>query len=209
MKSAPGTDSAEQDGDTDVIMNGADDDASGVACVLEIAQKFAHSGPQARELVFLLATAEELGVVGTSYYLDHPSTPIERTVANLNFEMIGRPDEKAGGPGRLWLTGHERTSLMSTYVKNGLRIAADPYPEQNFFMRSDNIVFCFRGVVGQTFSSYNLHTDYHQVSDDADSLDYAHMESATAAGFEAVRLVADGTITPQWLEGGQPERRAR
>jgi hypothetical protein len=196
-------------GEPDLIYNGADDDASGVACVLEIAQKFASLGPQERELLFLLATAEELGIIGTSFYLDHPSTPLENTVANLNFEMVGRPDEKAGGVGKLWLSGHERTSLMKTYQANGLDIVADPYPEQNFFSRSDNIVFCRRGIVGQTFSSYNLHQDYHRVSDEVETLDFEHLQGATAAGLEAVRLVADGTITPEWLEGGQPAARGR
>lgn len=194
-------------GEPDLINNGADDDASGVACVLELAQKFAAEGPQAREVLFLLATAEEVGIVGTEYYIDHPSTPLDRTVANLNFEMIGRPDEKAGGVGRLWLSGHDRTTLMKTYGEQGIRITADPYPQQNFFERSDNIVFCRRGIVGQTFSSYNLHKDYHQVTDEADTLDFEHLELATQAGYEAVRLVADGTITPAWLEGMKPKMR--
>lgn len=193
----------------DSVYNGADDDASGVAGVMEIAQRFAADGPQARELLFLLATAEEIGIVGTQFYIDQPSTPLERTVANLNFEMIGRPDEKAGGPGRLWLSGHDRTTLMETYLKQGIQIVADPYPEQNFFERSDNIVFCRRGIVGQTFSSYNMHKDYHEVTDEADTLDFEHMQAATRAGFEAVRLVADGTITPSWLEGRQPKQRTR
>ncbi|MFT7485159.1 MAG: hypothetical protein ACI9F9_001006 [Candidatus Paceibacteria bacterium] len=200
---------AEDTEDTDHVYNGADDDASGVATVLEIARALAAEGPQAREVLFLLATAEEIGIVGTSFYLDHPSTPLERTVANLNFEMVGRPDEKVGGPGRLWLSGHERTNLMAAYEEQGLEIGADPYPDQNFFSRSDNIVFCMRGIVGQTFSTYNLHTDYHSVKDEADRIDFEHMQSCARAGLQAVRMVADGSIDPEWLEGGQPSPRSR
>jgi Zn-dependent M28 family amino/carboxypeptidase len=92
-----------------------------VACLLEIAQELAAGGPRDREVLFLLATAEEIGIVGTRFYLDHPSTPLERTVCNLEFEMIGRPDSAAGGAGRLWLTGPERTNLMRAYTKAGLR----------------------------------------------------------------------------------------
>lgn len=199
----------EEGEERDLIRNGADDDASGVATVLEIAQALAAEGPQQREVLFFLATAEEIGIVGTKYYLDHPSTPLERTVANLNFEVVGRPDETVGGAGKLWLTGAERTNLMEAYVAEGFAIVADPYPDQNFFQRSDNIVFCYRGIVGQTFSSFGLHPDYHQVTDEADRLDYDHMQGCAVAGLQAVRLVADGTITPEWKEGGMPEPRRR
>jgi len=202
---APAHDEEGAEEPQDLVYNGADDDASGVACVLELAACFASEDPPARELLFLLATAEELGVVGTSFYLDHPATPLERTVANLNFEMLGRPDAKAGGPGKLWLSGPERTNLFDAWRSAGVEVEADPYPEQSFFLRSDNIVFCWRGIVGQTFSSYDLHQDYHQVSDEADTLDYDHLEAATRAAYEAVRLVADGSIDPEWLEGGRPD----
>jgi len=199
-----------EDGETvDLIRNGADDDASGVATVLEIAEALAAEGSQEREVLFLLATAEEIGILGTKYYLDHPSTPLERTVANLNFEVVGRPDESIGGAGKLWLSGAERTNLMEAYAAEEFAIFADPYPQQNFFQRSDNIVFCYRGIVGQTFSSFNLHEDYHQVTDEADRLDYEHMQGCAVAGLQAVRLVADGTVTPEWKEGGMPEPRRR
>ena len=61
--------------------------------------------------------------------------------------MVGRPDPKAGGEGKLWLSGAERTNLLEGFVEHGLAIVADPYPEQNFFQRSDNIVFVDEGIV--------------------------------------------------------------
>lgn len=193
----------------DLIRNGADDDASGVATVVEIAEALAAAGPCEREVVFLLATAEELGILGTRHYVAEPVVPLERTVANLNFEMVGRPDPKAGGAGKLWLSGAERTNLLEGFVEHGLAIVADPYPEQNFFQRSDNIVFVDEGIVGQTLSTYPLHKDYHQVTDEADRLDYEHMQGCAEAGLAAVRLVASGELTPSWLEGGRPEPRRR
>lgn len=194
----------------DHIYNGADDDASGCAAVLELAGAFAVAKP-ARTLVFLLATGEEVGLLGTSHYLEHPAEPLDHTVANLNFEMIGRPDPKVGGAGAMWLTGYERgselTNLGAAFEAAGLAIHVDPRPEQHFFQRSDNYAFVLKGIVGQTFSTFNLHTDYHHVTDEADRLDYAHMESCVRAAYGAVKLVADGTLTPSWIEGKRPSSR--
>lgn len=191
----------------DTIFNGADDDASGVAAVLELAGALAAGPPPQRTLIFLLATGEEVGLLGTQEYLDRPVVPLPRTVANLNFEMIGRPDELVGGAGAMWLTGHELTNLGPAYVAAGLAVKPDPRPDQHFFQRSDNYAFVLRGVVGQTFSTYNLHTDYHTPRDEADRLDFAHMEACTKVGLDAVRMVADGRLSPAWLEGRQPKTR--
>lgn len=190
----------------DTVYNGADDDASGCAAVLELAEAFAAGPKPARTLVFFFATGEEIGLVGTDHYLDHPLVPLGSTVCNLNFEMIGRPDELAGGPGKLWLTGDERSTLGAAFRELGLSIVADPRPSERFFERSDNIAFARRGIVAQTLSSYDLHDDYHRVTDEADKLDYAHMEAAIRASFEAARALADGRIEPRWLEGGDPSR---
>jgi hypothetical protein len=211
---APGSpyDEAAASGELDLIYNGADDDASGVAAVLELARAFARDGPPARTLVFLLVTGEERGLLGTRHYLEHPVVPLERTVVNINFEMVGRPDELVGGPGRLWLTGYERTNLGPAWQAAGLAIGPDPRPEENFYERSDNIAFVMRGIVGQTLSSFNLHEDYHTVRDEADRLDYAHMREAVEAAYAACRLLADGTLDPHWAEVDAPEgeeRRAR
>ncbi|MEY2808207.1 MAG: hypothetical protein RIR65_2624 [Planctomycetota bacterium] len=190
----------------DRVMNGADDDASGCAMLAEIAGAIAGGPAPARDVVFLFATAEEIGLVGTEYHLDHPLAPLERTVANLNFEMVGRPDPQAGGAGWLWFTGHDRTNLHEAFAAAALAIAPDPYPDQMFFERSDNYAFVKRGVVGQTFSSYNLHKDYHRVTDETALIDFAHLFEATKAALAAVRLVADGKVEPLWKPGRVPLR---
>ena len=182
----------------DLIYNGADDDASGVAMVLELADAFGHGPPPARTLVFLLVTGEEIGLLGTNFYLDHPAVPLEATVANVNFEMVGRPDPLVGGAGRLWLTGYERTTLGPAWTAAGLAIAADARPDEHFYERSDNIAFVRRHVIGQTLSSYNLHDDYHTVTDEPATLDYSHMQSAARTAYAACRLLADGALAPEW-----------
>ena len=199
----------EEDDGVDRVFNGADDDASGTAAVLELAEAFAAGAPPARTLLFLLAAGEEKGLLGTNHYIAHPAVPLERTVLNLNFEMIGRPDALVGGAGKLWLTGFERTTLGPAFQEAGFDVVADQRPEQNFFQRSDNYAFAVRGIVGQTLSSYDLHKDYHHVTDEVDKLDFAHMEAATVAAYAAARLVAEGTLTPAWLPGGKPGSRGR
>lgn len=185
----------------DRIRNGADDDASGCAVLLELAEALA-AEPPVRTVVILLATAEEQGILGTRWFVEQ--FPLEQVVCNLNFEMLGRPDPEVGGPGKLWLTGFERSNLGPMIAAAGTGVLADPRPEQSFFTRSDNIVFVQQGIVGQTLSTYNMHRDYHQVTDEASTLDYAHMEAAARACLVAVRAVTDGEASPAWVEG-QPD----
>jgi hypothetical protein len=184
----------------DSICNGADDDASGTVAVLEIARILARQSTPRRSVVFLLATGEERGLLGTNWYLAHPVVPLERTVANLNFEMIGRPDSLAGGPGRGWLTGFERSSMGAMLREAGVLLVPDPRPEFRFFERSDNIAFARRGIPAHTISSYNLHTDYHRPSDETRLADPSHMAAVIAEAARAVRLLADGPA-PAWTPG--------
>jgi Zn-dependent M28 family amino/carboxypeptidase len=178
--------------------------------VLEIARALAadaRANPDvpARTQVFLLVTGEEMGLLGTDHYLENPVRPLAETVCNLNFEMIGRPDDAVGGAGRLWLTGFERTSLGEAFRAAGLALMPDPRLDQHFFERSDNYAFAKRGIVAQTLSSYAMHEDYHRVTDEADTLDYAHLEAAVRAAFLGARALANGEVTPAWKPGGRPD----
>lgn len=189
----------------DSIFNGADDDASGVVTVMEVARMLAHSPARPkRTIVFLATTGEERGLLGTRWYIDHPVRPLERTVANLEIEMIGRPDSLAGGAGKAWLTGYNRSTMGQILRDNGIPLVADPRPDQQFFERSDNIAFARRGIPAHTISSFNMHTDYHRVTDEARLADPGHMAAVINATARATRLLADGT-PPQWVPGGRPE----
>jgi Zn-dependent M28 family amino/carboxypeptidase len=192
----------------DSVYNGADDDASGVVAVLGVARALAAGPAPRRTVVFLLATGEEVGLLGTRWYIANPVVPIARTVANLNVEMIGRPDSLAGGPGRAWFTGYERSTMGDALRAGGIPLVADPRPAQNFFRRSDNYAFAVLGVPAHTISSYNLHADYHRPSDEASAADPSHMAAVIAATARATRIAADGPA-PQWKPGGRPEGAAR
>ncbi len=187
----------------DSIYNGADDDASGVTAVLEIARQFAEGSTPRRTVLFVTTTGEEAGLLGTRWFIDHPPIPLSQFVANMEIEMIGRPDPLAGGAGKAWLTGYERSSMGERFAAAGLDIVSDKRPDQRFFERSDNIAFARRGIVAHTLSTYNLHTDYHQPGDEAAKVDLEHMATVINTGARAVRLLADGPKL-EWKPGGQP-----
>ncbi len=194
--------------DGDSIYNGADDDASGVVAVLEAARDLAGAPPR-RTVVFALFTGEEVGGLGSRWYLDHPAVPLDQTVAQLQVEMIGRPDSLAGGPGQLWATGYERSTVGVILSSLGVPVVADPYPDENFFFRSDNVRFAYEGIPAHTLSSYNLHTDYHSPSDDVAGVDFDHLVAAIETVIMAVRALADAPDAPRWVEGGRPQRSGR
>ncbi len=187
----------------DSIYNGADDDASGVTAVLELAEALAGGPPPKRTVVFALFGSEEIGGYGARYFQEHPPVPVESFVANLEFEMIGRPDA-AVAPHTLWLTGYERSNLGAALAGHGARLVADPHPEQNFFRRSDNYVLAMKGIIAQTVSSYGLHSDYHRPSDDLAHVDFAHMTEAIASMVEPVRWLVNTDFKPQWSKDGKP-----
>lgn len=188
----------------DVVNNGADDDASGCATVMEIAEAVAQApgeGPR-RTLVVILVTGEEAGMVGSQFWVKDPTVDLERVVCALNFEMLGRPDPMVGGAGHIWLTGDDRSDLgPHLRDETGLDVSADPRLEMNFFVRSDNVSFARAGIVSQTLSSFGGHGDYHRVTDEWDTLDYAHMETAARACLAAVRELLGAEWTPSWNEG--------
>jgi len=189
--------------DGDNIYNGADDDASGTTAVLEIARVLGRGRRPRRTVIFALFGSEEMGGVGSIYFSQHPPLPLNEIAANLEFEMIGRADS-AVKDDTLWLTGWERSNLGPALAAHGARLVADPHPAENFFARSDNFTLAKKGVVAQTISSYGLHKDYHQPSDDLAHLDFKHMDAAIQSLLEPVEWLVNSSFRPKWNAGGQP-----
>ena len=161
----------------DSVFNGADDNASGTAAVLELAEAFAllEEKPR-RSLVFMGFAGEEGGLIGSRWYTDHPTLPLEGTVANINLDMIGRN----------WTDAIAAISLSDDLVRAaerasddhpelGMQVIDNPWSERNLIQRSDQFSFIRYGVPGVFFTS-GLHDDYHALSDEADKLDYEKME---------------------------------
>jgi len=182
---------------------GADDDASGVAAVMELARALAKGPRPERTVVFALWGSEEKGLVGASYFLKHPTFDLHDIVANLEFEMIGRADPKVK-PDQLWFTGWERTDLGPALAAHGAQLVGDPHPEQNFFTRSDNYALAKDGIIAQTVSSYGLHKDYHQPTDTLDRIDWQHLDSAIGSMIAPVSWLANSDFTPKWNAGEKP-----
>jgi len=190
-------------GTTDSIYNGADDDASGTTAVIEIARAIKAGAPPKRTLVFAATTGEEVGLVGTNFYIAHPVRPLAQMAANLEIEMIDRPDSLAGGPGKAWLTGYERSTMGDTLAARGVPIVQDPRPDQRFFQRSDNIAFARMGIPAHTLSTFDLHADYHRANDESRLANFDHMAGVINAAVTAVRLLSDG-FKPVWYPGCKP-----
>jgi hypothetical protein len=189
--------------DGDAIYNGADDDASGTTAVLEMARVLGGGLPPKRTVIFALFGSEEKGGLGSNWFLAHLPMPLTNIVANLEFEMIGRPDP-AVRSGKLWLTGWDRSNLGPTLAQHGASLVGDPHPEQNFFERSDNILLARRGVVAQTVSSFGLHPQYHRPSDDLAHIDWTHMETAIGSMVAPIQWLVNADFQPEWLPGRQP-----
>ena len=187
----------------DSIYNGADDDASGTTAVIELARALTRGPRPKRSILFVLFGSEELGGYGNAYFLEHPPVALTEFVANLEFEMIGRPDA-ALKTKTLWLTGYERSNLGPTLAQHGAAISADPHPYQHFFQRSDNYALAKKGIVAQTVSSYGLHKDYHQPSDEISKIDFDFLTHSIGSMIGPVSWLANTSWRPEWNAGGKP-----
>ncbi|HEU4870919.1 MAG TPA: M20/M25/M40 family metallo-hydrolase [Pyrinomonadaceae bacterium] len=189
----------------DKIFNGADDDASGCVAVLELARVLAAGKRPKRTIYFICFGSEEIGGDGSQYFIEHSPLPLTQIIADLTFEMLGRPDAKVPA-GTLWLTGFERSNLGPELARHGAALVADPHPEQNFFRRSDNYPLALRGVIAHTVSSFGLHKDYHRVSDEISKIDFPFMTRSLNSLVKPVQWLANSNFRPAWLPGQAPTR---
>lgn len=197
-------------GTGDRIYNGADDDGSGVASVLEIAAALARSGSRPRRsILFVTYFGEELGLLGSQYYARHPLAPLSRTVANINIEQVGRTDESTGlRINQATFTGFDYSTLVPVFVEAGEltgikvvsyqdRVAGQP-AEDPFFARSDNYSLATRGVVAHTVCVALEFPDYHLVSDEWPKLDYQNMARVDRMIAVGLLMIADSGTRPEW-----------
>ncbi len=186
----------------DIIYNGADDDASGTAAVMNLAQHFAQQGNNKRSLLFAAFSAEEIGGFGSRYFSQQLDASTITTM--INIEMIGKPSKF--GAGTVWMTGMEHSDLgqqlNAALANTGMKIYQDPYPEQGLFYRSDNATLARLGVPAHSFSSTQLDKDqhYHQVSDDLASLNLPSLHKVIKALAIATQPLVDGKITPSRID---------
>lgn len=188
----------------DSIYNGADDDASGTAAIVEVAEAFASlPDPPARSLLFLAVSGEERGLLGSRWFADHPPFPTDRLAANLNVDMISRNE-----PGSIALIGLDHSSLgplvrsiADELPELGLAVLSDPWPEERFFFRSDHYSFARRGVPAIFFFA-GTHEDYHRPSDEIEEIDPDKAARVARLVFYVAAAVAGDAEAPQWTPEG-------
>ncbi|MDN3652202.1 M28 family peptidase [Thalassotalea ponticola] len=194
------------DANQDIIYNGANDDASGVSAVLNLARYYQQKQRSGnlelkRNIMFVSFTAEESGLLGSKAFVDQVDT--DDIVAMINIEMIGKPSEF--GPGKIWMTGFDRSNLghLLNSAHGKQTIYADPYPEYNLFYRSDNASLARAGVPAHSVSSTQINNDldYHKVTDEIDTLDIEQMRDIIDTLGQASVPLLTGEVTPHRIDG--------
>jgi Zn-dependent M28 family amino/carboxypeptidase len=193
----------------DSIFNGARDNAMGTVALMAAAKSLALQ-PIKRSVIILAVTGEELGLLGSQYYAEHPIIPLEKTIFNLNTDGAGYNDVSyvsVVGYGR---TGTDELIDASANVF-GLEVFPNPAPEQNLFDRSDNVSFAQKGVPAVCFSPGMTSFDdtvakyYHQVADNPDTIDFDYLHKFCQSLARAARLIGDREELPQWKAGDKYE----
>ncbi len=199
-----GIGAADETGDS--IFNGADDDASGTAAVLELAEAFAalETAP-ARSIVFLLVSGEEKGLLGSQAWVENPTLDLGGAITNINMDMVGRdplPDTLIG-------IGQEYTTIEGTLQavlaqrpELGLTVILDPKPEEMYFFRSDQLPFIQRGIPAVFFTT-GEHDEYHQPSDEPELIDADKAARVTRLAFYLAHVIANDAAAPEWTEEGR------
>ena len=184
----------------DSVNNGADDDGSGTAGVMELAEAFSRPGARPRRsIIFLTVSGEEKGLWGSRYFSEHPPVPLESIVADLNIDMIGRNWRDT-----IVAIGKEHSDLGATLARVNrahpeLHMTAvdDRWPEERFYFRSDHYNFARKGVPILFFFN-GVHADYHQPSDSPDKIDSEKEARILRLLYYLGRAVGDAPARPQW-----------
>ncbi len=191
----------------DRIYNGANDDASGTAAVIEMAAAFARLRERPkRSILFVAFFGEEKGLLGSRYYVAHPLFPIEKTVAGINLEQIGRTDDVTG-PLLLsaYVTGFDYSDVGAILQKagalTGVTIAKHEKDNDKYFSLSDNRPLAQAGIPAHTVSVGYIFPDYHRPGDHWEKLDYPNMEKIVRAVAAGVLMIAASDEAPRWNVG--------
>ena len=186
----------------DSVNNGADDNASGVAGLLELVEAFTAGQHPRRSLVFLAPGAEEPGLLGSAHFTEHPPVPLRAIVADINMDLIGR-----NWPDSVIAVGIDQSSLGETLSRvvqahGELRMTpiADRWPEERIFYRSDHYNFARRGVPILFFTS-GTHADYHRPTDEPDRIDGEKESRLVRLLYYLGAEIAGSDSRPQWFPG--------
>ena len=183
----------------DPIYNGADDDASGVTAVVMLAEAYGALEPRPkRSVIFVGFWGEEMGLLGSKHFVKNSPWPLDAIVANVNIEMIGRPE--AGAENKMWVTGWEKSTLGDIVNQGSRRVGVETFEHPSFSSRlytaSDNYSFVQQGVIAHSFSAGSLHEDYHQASDEFSKMNLPHMTQIIRGLFAGTLPLVQGEQSP-------------
>jgi putative aminopeptidase FrvX len=189
----------------DSIYNGANDDAAGTTAMIMLSKYFSAKNDNARTLVFVAFTAEEIGGFGAQYFSKQfdPNT----VKAMFNLEMIGT--ESKWGKNSAYITGYEKTNMGAILQKNlegsAFKFYPDPYTDQNLFYRSDNATLARLGVPAHTISTSKMDNEpnYHKPSDQFETLDMDNMNEIIKAIALSSQSIISGRDTPSRVDTTQ------
>jgi Zn-dependent M28 family amino/carboxypeptidase len=170
----------------DRVWNGADDDGSGTVTMLGIAKAFASSTKPRRSVVFIWHSGEERGLLGSRYYADHPTVSIDKLVAQVNMDMVGRNrDNKPEEANTVYVVGSDRISTefhnisvdANAAIEKPLKLdyeMNDPTELEQIYYRSDHYSYAVKRIP-IVFLTTGLHSDYHANTDSAEKINYEKM----------------------------------
>ena len=179
----------------DSIYNGARDNGIGITNMLTTAEYFGKNPPK-RSLLFLACNAEEVGLLGSEWYAEHPLVPLRKTVYNINTDTGGYNDVT-----KITIVGLNRTNTTPQLIESGkpfgLTVIDDQVPEENLYERSDNVSFARKGIPavsydpGYTAMDDEIKKYYHQPGDEPQTIDYDYLTKYCKAYIYAVYLLSE------------------
>jgi hypothetical protein len=187
---------------TDRILNGADDDGSGTVAMMAIARAFALGPRPKRSLLFVWHSGEESGLLGSRYNADYPVVPLEKIVAFLNMDMVGRNrDDKESEANTVYVVGSDRISTELHNLNEEANAALskpltldyelnDPADPQSIYTRSDHYSYAVKGIP-IIFYTTGLHKDYHQPSDSVEKIEFDKLARITQLVYATGQRVAN------------------
>ena len=161
--------------------------------------------------MFISYTGEEIGLLGSKYYVENPLVPLKQCVFNLDCDGAGYDDTTMLTTIGLSRTD-AKTELEASAKAFGLKIADDPVPEQNLFERSDNYSFAVKGIPALDFApgfkafGPEIMKYYHQTADNPETVDFPYLHKYCQAYVYAARLIANRAVAPKWIAGDKYEK---
>jgi hypothetical protein len=197
----------EKTAEGDSIFNGARDNAIGTVALLSAADHIGKN-PLKRSVLFIALAAEEKGLLGSSWYVDHPMIPLKNCVFGLNTDGAGYNDKTS-----ITINGLEHTSsqqLLDQACKPfNIIVKGDPAPEQDLYSRSDNFSFAKMGIPSINFApgvaqfDQELMRYYHKQDDEVDTLDFDYILKYMQSFVNTAAMLGDAKTLPGWLPGSR------